>query len=95
MQKDKPWSVAASLRGFYDDNINLSPTKVDSFGIEISPSVDFGLAGEQTSFNLGYQLNAKWYDTRPFGQTDNWAFDNIFEGCLESHVQSEPQHERA
>jgi len=87
MQKDKPWSVAASLRGFYDDNINLSPTKVDSFGIEISPSVDFGLAGEQTSFNLGYQLNAKWYDTRPAGQTDNWAFDNIFEGAL-SHTFS-------
>jgi len=82
MQKDKPWSVAASLRGFYDDNINLSPTKVDSFGVEISPSVDFGLAGDQTSFNLGYQLNAKWYDTRPAGQTDNWAFDNIFQGML-------------
>ena len=57
MQRDKPWSVAASLRGFYDDNINATEIKEESFGFEITPSVDFGLAGDQTSFNLGYQLS--------------------------------------
>ncbi len=82
MQQSKPWSVAASLRGFYDDNINTSQVEVDSFGIEISPSVDFGLAGEQTSFNLGYQLSARWYDTAPFGGEDNWDLTHIFDGAL-------------
>lgn len=88
MQSSKPWSVAASLRGFYDDNINLSPTKVDSFGMEISPSVNFGLAGEQTSFNLGYQLDAKWFDTRPAGQQDSWTFNNTFEGDFDHKFSS-------
>src|SRR5438034_8380015 len=39
----KPWSIAASLRGFYDDNYTLSPKalKRDSYGYELSPS--FGL----------------------------------------------------
>jgi len=82
MQRSKPWSVAASLRGFYDDNINLSSTKVDSFGYEISPSVDVGLAGEQTSFNLGYQLNARYFETRPTGQLDKWNLTHIFEGMF-------------
>jgi len=82
MQRSKPWSVAASLRGFYDDNINLSSTKVDSFGYEVVPSVDVGLAGEQTSFNLGYQLDAKYFETIPFGQQDKWNLTHIFEGAF-------------
>ena len=82
MQRSKPWSVAASLRGFYDDNINLSPNKVDSFGYEISPSVDVGLAGEQTSFNLGSQLDAKYFETLPLGQLDKWNLTHIFEGTF-------------
>jgi hypothetical protein len=80
MQRSKPWSVAASLRGFYDDNINATQNKVDSFGFEISPSVDFGLAGDQTSFNLGYQLSARWYDEVQAGQTGHWDYTHIAEG---------------
>ncbi|HEX5221155.1 MAG TPA: hypothetical protein VFZ59_16445 [Verrucomicrobiae bacterium] len=82
MQRSKPWSVAASLRGFYDDNINLLPDKEGSFGVELSPSVDFGLAGDTTSFNLGYQLNARYYETRPTNQEDHWSFNNLFEGSF-------------
>jgi hypothetical protein len=83
MQRSKPWSVAASLRGFYDDNINLSESnKEDSFGFEITPSVDFGLAGDQTSFDLGYQFNAKWYDNPPSGQSDHWDLTHTFDGYL-------------
>ena len=36
----KNWSVSATLRGFYDDNLNTvhsGPAKQDTFGIEISP----------------------------------------------------------
>lgn len=82
MQRTKPWSVAASLRGFYDDNINLSSSKVDSFGYEVTPSVDVGLAGEQTSFNLGYQLNAKYFETTPSFQTDKWSLTHLFDGAF-------------
>lgn len=86
MQRTKPWSVAASLRGFYDSNINATENnKVDSFGAEITPSVDFGMAGDQTSFNLGYQFSARYYDKKPSGQGDHWDFTHIFEGAL-SHT---------
>jgi hypothetical protein len=83
MQRSKPWSVAASLRGFYDDNINSSyGDRQDSFGFEITPSVDFGLAGDQTSFNLGYQLSARWYDNPQSGNSDHWDLSHIFDGYL-------------
>lgn len=62
MQTTKAWSVQASLRGFYDDNINAAPAKVDSLGFTVSPSVNFGVAGEQTSFNVGYDFTANYYD---------------------------------
>lgn len=83
MQRTKPWSVAASLRGFYDSNINASENnEVDSFGFEITPSVDFGLAGDQTSFNLGYQFSAKYFEEKPANQSDHWDFSHIFDGAL-------------
>lgn len=88
MQRTKPWSVAASLRGFYDSNINTTENnEVDSFGFEITPSVDFGLAGDQTSFNLGYQFSAKYYEEQPAFQSDHWDFSHIFDGAL-SHTFS-------
>ena len=36
----KPWSISASLRGFYDDNYTTSPSQDerDSVGFEVSPS---------------------------------------------------------
>ena len=39
-QATKPWSVSATLRGFYDDNYSTSPRDLrrNSFGIEVSPS---------------------------------------------------------
>jgi Putative beta-barrel porin 2 len=83
MQRSKPWSVAASLRGFYDDNINSSyGNREDSLGFEITPSVDFGLAGDQTSFNLGYQFSARWYDHPQAGNSDHWDLSHVFDGYL-------------
>ena len=38
----KPWSISATLRGFYDDNVNTAPNSVsrtESFGFEASPSI--------------------------------------------------------
>ena len=65
----KPWSVAATLRGFYDDNRATAPSgsgKVDSWGIEISPSIGIVLPFEGTTVTGSYVYSYKWYD-RPLG----------------------------
>ena len=62
----KPWSVGASLRGFYDDNIYTrpnGPAKIDSFGFEISPRVSYAAKFDATSVSLSYAYSAKYYDT--------------------------------
>src|SRR6185503_3945701 len=51
----RPWSVAATVRGFYADN-------VDSFGIEVSPAVGFAWTDEATTINAGYRYSLKYYD---------------------------------
>ncbi|MEK7707348.1 MAG: hypothetical protein AAB380_05070, partial [Verrucomicrobiota bacterium] len=59
----KSWSVSASLRGFYDDNVNSSPTdKVESFGFGVSPSLSFRLPLEQTTIAGSYTYDYKWYE---------------------------------
>lgn len=88
-QQSKAWSVAASLRGFYDDNINSTDTgKVDSTGFEINPSIDFGMPGEMTSFNLGYSFSAKYYDERPANSSDNWGYTHTFDALLNHSFNS-------
>lgn len=78
----KPWSIAASLRGFYDDNTATLPNNVNppagehrsSFGFEVSPSGALNWSPqEQTTINLGLLYSLKYYDnTPPFssGHTD-------------------------
>jgi hypothetical protein len=62
----RPWTVAATVRGFYDDNVNTSPKRFeqDSFGLEVSPSVHVNLPFEQTFVSLGYIYSLKWYQDR-------------------------------
>jgi hypothetical protein len=88
-QQTKAWSVQASLRGFYDDNIGTQPKggEVDSFGIQFNPSINYGHAGEQTSFNLGYSLSARFYEEAIPGRTDKEDFTHTFEADL-SHAFS-------
>jgi len=86
-QTTKPWSVSAALRGFYDDNINSSPSssKQDSWGFQISPSINYGFAGERTSVNFGYFLAANWYDS-PFSTWQGpWQLTQTIQGAL-SHT---------
>ena len=86
MQVDKPWSVSATLRGFYDDNINTSKNnKVHAFGFEISPSVSLGMAGEQTSASLSYTYSGKFFDHAPGGTSDKWDHTHTFDAGL-SHT---------
>lgn len=70
----KPWSVAATLRGFYDDNTGTLPNnfpippgdKRGSFGFEFAPSGLWSWSPqEQTSFNVGLLYSLKYYLDKP------------------------------
>src|SRR5262249_17806439 len=71
----KPWSIAASVRGFYDDNYATQPSKTafgtknpakdEAYGFEVSPSAAFNWTLPQTYLGLSYQYGLKWYDHRP------------------------------
>jgi len=92
MQTTKPWSVSATLRGFYDDNINTTPnSKVSAFGYEISPSLGVGVSGEQTSASASYTFSGKYYDHQPLGSSDKWDQSHMFDAGL-SHTFSPRYH---
>jgi hypothetical protein len=75
----KPWSVSATLRGFYDDNINsldedALPDGVDSesWGYEISPAINFNWsATDQTTLTLGYVYSFKYFENKPWLNEDH------------------------
>jgi hypothetical protein len=80
----KNWSVAATLRGFYDDNFNTTANnKQDAFGIEISPSLNYGIQWQQTQLSLGYVFSFKYYDHLPIGQTDKYSQQHLFNIALD------------
>jgi hypothetical protein len=89
LQSDKPWSVSASLRGFYDSNINSSPNgfEQESSGFQVNPTINYGIAGEQTSLNLGYFLAANWYDNPVSTWSGPWELTQTFDAAL-SHTFS-------
>jgi predicted porin len=68
-QTGRPFTVAATVRGFYDDNVTTlpdsHPEKVETFGAEVSPSVHLNLPLEQTFIRLGYTYSLRWYEDRP------------------------------
>jgi hypothetical protein len=84
----KPWNVSATLRGFYDDNINTLPQKTNSFGFQISPGVTYGIQNDQTIFNLGYVYTFRYYQNRPLYNANNYDQDNAFNGEFD-HVFTE------
>ena len=70
MQTSKPWSIGASLRGFYDSNVNLAPdNEQDSFGFEISPTVGINLPFEQTLLTANYTYEYRYYDDNGNGDS--------------------------
>lgn len=62
----KPWSISASLRGFYDDNYSTSPKHLerDSVGFEVAPSASLNLVRDQTALGLSYAYSMRWYEDR-------------------------------
>ncbi len=68
LERSKPWSVSASLRGFYDDNYATLPDPIaqDSFGFELSPSASLNLALDQTYIGISYLYSLRYViDRRP------------------------------
>jgi len=65
-QATKPWSISATLRGFYDDNYSTSPRQIrrDSWGFEVSPSGSLNLIRDQTALGLSYVYSLRWYEDR-------------------------------
>jgi hypothetical protein len=76
VERSKPWSVSAALRGFYDDNYATlpstrtdgGPTKAGSWGFDFSPSLSLNFPFEQTLASLSYT-----YDLRYYADRDNSA----------------------
>jgi hypothetical protein len=87
----KPWSVSATLRGFYDDNVNTagsSAAKTDTFGVEISPALGLNWMNDATTVSLGYRYALKYYDDKPAGSEDSTDQTHTFDAKLE-HVINE------
>ncbi len=98
METAKLWSVSGTLRGFYDDNYNTAPsgpTKRDSFGFEVSPSLSLNVPLQQTELGLKYTYGLYYYQDReqlngrPIDQThqlDLWV-DHAFTERWQAKVQ--------
>jgi hypothetical protein len=86
----RPWSVAATVRGFYDDNVatSIDGREKDSFGFEVTPSAHLNLPMEQTFISLGYAYTFRWYDDRDPNDTDQ---AHEFNGKLRH--QFSPRHD--
>ncbi len=80
----KPWSIAAKLRGFYDDNPSTLPDSSHpekTFGYEVSPSILLRWALEQSTISVSYQYSFIYYDHTPAGNLDK--YDSIHNFNLE------------
>ena len=96
----KPFSISASLRGFYDDNINSAPDNAvldsggvhyyrSSVGFEVSPSLIVNWTPvEQTTIGIGYTYTFKYYENKPLNNADNFDQTHKFDLSLD-HAFSE------
>jgi len=83
----KPWSISATLRGFYDDNYTTAPhgSQQYSWGYSVSPRVGLNITRDQTYLGLSYTYGMMYYAERPDNKYDQ---SHIFNGVL-SHAFSE------
>src|ERR1035437_3638485 len=95
-ESGKPFTASATLRGFYDDNINTYSSdqalpagyQRGSTGFEVSPALQFSFPWEQTSLSFGYVYSLKYYENKPVNNTDNFDQTHQFNAAL-SHAFSE------
>ena len=76
----KAWTIAGTLRGFYDDNYNIAEANKGSFGVEVSPSISLNVPLQQTSLGFRYYYTLYYYNDRdslhlnPFDQSHQFEF---------------------
>lgn len=85
----KPWSVSATLRGFYDDNVNTAPDNFhppgferSTMGFEVSPSANLTLSTGPTTASLGYAYSMKYYENKPYLNADHIDESHTFNAAL-------------
>ncbi|HWD93002.1 MAG TPA: outer membrane beta-barrel protein [Verrucomicrobiae bacterium] len=81
----KWWNVQATVRGFYDDNLNANPHPSSNdrvWGYELTPKVGVALGNEQTVFSADYKYAFLYYDHRPNGNTTHYDQDHFFNAFL-------------
>lgn len=84
-QTAKAWSISATLRGFYDDNVGTAPNgspRTESFGFEARPGFNLNWGVEQTTFSLGYLYSFRYFDTKPPGNDENYDQSHTFNALL-------------
>ncbi len=81
LETAKPWTVSASLRGFYDDNPYNAPggsqAKIGTWGFEARPYVGVNFPMDQTFVGAGFLNSSRYYATPAPGE-NQWQFDNEF-----------------
>jgi hypothetical protein len=84
----KPWNVSATLRGFYDDNVNTSSgaNKQDAFGFEISPGIGLKWQNAATVVDVGYRYSLQYYDSKPNGNTSHYDQTHTFSALLDHTI---------
>lgn len=94
MSAAKVWSVAGTLRGFYDSNYQTSPQGGGSMGFEVSPQVGLNVALQQTELGARFIYGAYYYQERQHLGQNPW--DQTFESDLWlDHAFSERWQTRA
>src|SRR5687767_8043545 len=73
MESTKPWSISATLRGFYDDNYTAihKDAEEESFGIELRPAVALNIPLDQTLLGASYVYSMRWYEARENNSADH------------------------
>jgi hypothetical protein len=67
----KPFTISASLREIYDDNIFTTKTgRVASFNTEIEPSILFDVPMQDSEFTGRYTFGMTYYENRPGNSFD-------------------------
>lgn len=88
----KFWKVSASLRGFYDDNVNAVPSgsanRTSTAGFSLSPGVSFDWQRDSTSILFSYRYSLLYYGVKPANNTSNYDQNHMFDLAL-THLINE------
>jgi hypothetical protein len=89
-ESGKPWTLSATLRGFYDDNLNGVPSNYkggpdfhrETSGFELSPSLEFSFPLEQTTLSFGYVYSYKYYENKPLNDAQHYDMTHDLHATL-------------